>query len=75
VAAVSAALPDTFLNLRMSPVRMLQCTSGEVREDAGKLLAACGRQEKAGLCCINMDHGTPDENVLSMLDVARRYGA
>ncbi len=74
VAAVSAALPDVFLNLRLSPVRMLQCSAREVREDAEKLLAASGRQQKVGLCCINMDHGTPDENVLTMLDVAHRYG-
>jgi hypothetical protein len=74
-AAVSAALPDTFLNLRMSPVRMLQCEAKEIREDAEQLLDACGRQEKVGLCCINMDHGTPDENVLAMLDVACRHGA
>lgn len=74
VAAVSAALPNVFLNLRMSPVRMLQCSAREVREDAEKLLAACGREQQVGLCSINMDHGTPDENVLAMLDVARRYG-
>jgi uroporphyrinogen-III decarboxylase len=73
VAAVSAALPDTFLNLRLSPVRMLQSTAAEIREDAEKLLAACGRKEKVGLCCINMDHATPDENVLAMLDVARNF--
>jgi uroporphyrinogen-III decarboxylase len=75
VAAVGAALPDTFLNLRLSPVRMLQLTAAEIREDAEKLLRACGRTEKVGLCCINMDHGTPDANVLAMLDAARRWGA
>jgi len=75
VAAVSAALPDTFLNLRLSPVRMLQLTAAEIREDAEKLLQACGRTEKVGLCCINMDHGTPDANVLAMLDAARRWGS
>lgn len=75
VAAVSAALPDTFLNLRLSPVRVLQLTAAEIREDAEKLLQACGRTEKVGLCCINMDHGTPDANILAMLDAARRWGS
>lgn len=73
VAAVSTALTDTFLNLRLSPVRMLQCSAAEVRQDAEGLLAACGRKEKVGLCCINMDHGTPDENVLTLLEVARDF--
>jgi len=73
VAAVSATLPDTFLNLRMSPVRMLQQTAAEIRQDAEQLLSACGRRDKVGLCCINMDHGTPDENVQAMLDVSRGF--
>jgi len=75
VAAVNAALPDVFLNLRLSPVRMLQASAAEIREDALKLLAACGRTEKVGLCAINMDYGTPDENVHAMLEVARQHGA
>jgi hypothetical protein len=67
----SAALPDTFLNLRLSPVRMLQQSAAEIREDAEKLLAAAGRTRNVGLCSINMDYGTPEENVQAMLDVAR----
>jgi hypothetical protein len=71
VAECSAALPETFLNLRMSPVRMLQQRAAEIRADAQGLLAASGRTRNVGLCCINMDYGTPEENVLAMLDVAR----
>lgn len=73
VAACRAALPDTFLNLRLSPIRMLQCTPAEVAADAEALLSAAGPLDKAGLCCINMDHGTPDDNIFAAYQVVERY--
>ncbi len=78
VARVREALPDVFLNLRLSPIRMLQGTPQEIAEDTEKLLLAAGPLEKAGVCCINLDHGTPDANVFAMFDMIqqyRRYGA
>jgi hypothetical protein len=62
-------LPDAFLNLRLSPVNLLRQTAAEVRADAERLLADAG--PNSGLCCINMDHGTPDENVRAILEVSR----
>jgi len=67
IARTSVLLPDAFLNLRLSPVRMLQETAETIRGDAARALEAAGRTEKVGLCCINMDYGTPDGNVLAML--------
>ncbi len=73
VAAVAAALPDAFLNLRLSPVRMLHNTPQEVAQDAEYLLRAVGRLERAGLCCINLDYGTPDDNIWAVAEVVERY--
>ncbi|HSN74233.1 MAG TPA: uroporphyrinogen decarboxylase family protein [Anaerolineae bacterium] len=73
VAAVAAALPDTFLNLRLSPVRMLHGTPQEITQDTEYLLQAVGRLERAGLCCINMDYGTPDDNIFAVAEVVERY--
>ncbi|MGB3717578.1 MAG: uroporphyrinogen decarboxylase family protein [Candidatus Promineifilaceae bacterium] len=73
VAAVRKALPDTFLNLRLNPVRMLQATSQEIAADTEGLLSAAGPLEKAGICCINMDNGTPDENLFAMYEVVQRF--
>ena len=69
VAACRAALPDTFLNLRLSPIRMLQCTPAEVAADAERLLQAAGPLDQVGLCCINMDYGTPDDNIFAVYEV------
>lgn len=73
VAEVSRQLPGAFLNLRMNPVRAMQCTAEELYEDAAHLLRECGRRELVGLCCINMDASTPDENVRSIVRAARDY--
>jgi uroporphyrinogen-III decarboxylase len=73
VARARAALPEVFLNLRLSPIHMLQCTPPEIAEDTEKLLQAAGPLEKTGVCCINLDYGTPDDNLLAMFEVIQRY--
>jgi len=63
VAALRQALPNTFLNLRLSPVlldsyseaEMEQIISGLVRESANPYLT--------GICCINMDDKVSDEKI------------
>jgi uroporphyrinogen-III decarboxylase len=73
VTAVREALPDVFLNLRLDPVRMLQATAEEITADTEGLLKAAGPLENAGVCCINMDYGTPDENIFAMYEVVERF--
>ncbi len=73
VARCNAALPGAFLNLRLSPVRMLSCTAEEARREALGLLRAAGRNSQVGLCCINMDYGTPDGNVRAIFEAARDF--
>ncbi len=73
VARCRELLPDAFLNLRLSPVRMLQCTPAEIAADTERLLQAAGPLQLAGICCINMDHGTPDDNLFAMAAVVERY--
>ena len=73
VRAVAAALPETFLNLRLSPIRMLRCTPQEIKLDTEMLLQAAGAPERCGICCINMDYGTPDDNIFAMFEVVDGY--
>ncbi len=78
VALCRQALPKTFFNLRLNPVRMLACTPDEIAADTDQLLKAAASLENVGVCCINMDDGTPDENIFAMAQVVeryRRYGA
>lgn len=73
VARSRQALPNAFFNLRLSPVRMLQNTPADIAADTEKVLQAAGPLEKVGICCINMDAGTPDENIFAMLEVVQKY--
>ncbi len=78
IAICRKALPEAFLNLRLSPIRMLRCTPDEIAADTEKLLLAAQPLDRVGVCCINMDYGTPDENIFTMFAVVeefRRYGA
>ncbi len=73
VAECRRALPQVFLNLRLSPIRMLTCSPQEIASDTRKLLEAAAPLELAGVCCINMDYGTPDENIFAMFEVVEAY--
>lgn len=73
VAKVREALPDAFLNLRLNPVRMLQEGPHEIAADTRDLLEAAGPLKNVGICCINMDYGTPDENIFAMVEVVEEY--
>jgi uroporphyrinogen-III decarboxylase len=73
VTVVREALPDTFLNLRLNPVRMLHASAQEIAADTRNLLANAGPLENTGICCINMDYGTPDENIFAMYEVVKEF--
>jgi uroporphyrinogen-III decarboxylase len=73
VAACREALPSCFFSLRLSPVRMLQCTPDEIAADTETLLSRAGPVDQTALCCINMDYGTPDTNIRAMYEVVQRY--
>jgi len=74
IAACRQALPEAWLGLRMNPVKMLTATPEEAAADVEMLLEAHGSPwEKVGVCCINMDYGTPDEAVRAMFNTVARY--
>jgi hypothetical protein len=73
VAQCREVFPDAWLNLRLSPVKLLSCSPKEVKDDVEKLLLDSGPLDKASVCCINLDHGTPDENVIAIYEVVEKY--
>jgi uroporphyrinogen-III decarboxylase len=78
VQACRGVFPHAWFNLRLSPVKLLTCTPDEVRSDTEKLLLAGKPLQNASVCCINMDYGTPDENVFAIYEAVeefRRQGA
>jgi hypothetical protein len=73
VAACHRLFPETFLNLRMSPVHVMQYPEDQVYEEVLAIVRACGRRTNVGVCCINMDPFTPDGNVRAMIAAVREF--
>ena len=73
VAAVRRVLPDAWLSLRLSPVKLLTCAVQEVYEDVWRLLDAAGGAHRAAIVCVNLDYGTPDENVRAIFHAVEAY--
>lgn len=59
-------LPDTFLNIRLSPVEITNQTPEEIERVIRKLVAESGNPHLTGVCCINMDEKVPDEKVTAI---------
>jgi hypothetical protein len=75
VAALRKHLPDTFLNLRYSPVEIVRQTPGEIRSTVRRLVHESGNPWLTGVCCINMDDQASDEQVTAIfeeVDLLRR---
>jgi len=63
-------LQTSFFNLRLNPVKILTCSKEEVRYDILRLVKENGGIQNAGICCINMDYNTPDENIKMIYETA-----
>lgn len=73
IARCRSLIPDAFFNIRLSPVKIMNCTADEVERDLVGLLENAGDLSNVGICCINMDAGTPIENIRKIFEVAERY--
>ena len=73
IAYCRSKIPDAFFNIRLSPVKIKTCAPEEVEADMINLLENAGDLSNLGICCINMDYGTPDENVARIFEIAERY--
>lgn len=56
-------LPDTFFNIRLSPVEIIDMSVAEIHETIAKLMAESGNTSLSGVCCINMDDKVTDEKI------------
>jgi len=77
VARLRKFLPDTFLNIRLSPVEIVRQTTEEIRSTITRLVSESGNPYLTGVCCINMDDAVTDDKVSAIFetvaDLRRRY--
>jgi len=63
VAHLRKALPGTFLNIRLSPVEIINQSRQEIENTIRRLVADSGNPYLTGVCCINMDEKVADEKI------------
>jgi len=66
VAQLRKALPDTFLNIRLSPVEIIEQSVEQIDETIRRLVAESGNARLTGICCINMDEKVTDEKITAI---------
>lgn len=71
-------LPETFLNIRLSPVEIIKQSNDEIRETIIRLVRESGNPYLTGVCCINMDDQVTDDKITSIFqavtDLRKEYG-
>ncbi len=68
VAELRKYLPNTFLNIRLSPVEIIEQSVGEIANTIRRLVADSGNPRLTGVCCINMDEKVSDEKISAIFE-------
>jgi hypothetical protein len=63
-------LPNTFLNIRLSPVEIVNQTPEQIGSTVRRLARDSGNPALTGICCINMDHRVSDAQVAAIFEAA-----
>ena len=63
-------LPNTFMNIRLSPVEIVSQTPEQIAATVRRLVRDSGNPALTGICCINMDHRVSDAQVGAIFAVA-----
>ena len=68
VARLRRHLPNTFLNVRLSPVEIVQSTPDQIRQTIRRLVGQSANPWLTGVCCINMDQRVTDEQIAAIFE-------
>ena len=68
IAHLRQALPNTFLNIRYSPVEITKQTPDQIRQTVRRLVQESANPRLTGVCCINMDQQVTEEQVTALLE-------
>lgn len=71
VKALRRALPNAFLNIRLSPVEIVHQSEDEIRRTITRLVQDSGNPYLTGVCCINMDDRVSDGKITAILETVQ----
>jgi hypothetical protein len=63
VKVLRSFLPETFFNIRLSPVEIAKQSHEEIRKTITRLVHDSGDPYLTGVCCINMDDSVTDDRI------------
>lgn len=61
-------LPNTFFNIRLSPVEIARQSRDEIHETITSLVQDSGNPCLTGVCCINMDDSVTDDQINAIFE-------
>ena len=68
IKEIRAKLPQTFLNIRLSPVEMIEQTPDQIEETIRRLVAESANPQLTGICCINIDEKVTDDKITRIFE-------
>lgn len=68
IAILRRSLPNTFLNIRLSPVEIAEQSPDQIRQTITDLVAQSANPWLTGVCCINMDDRVTDQQVTAVFE-------
>jgi hypothetical protein len=71
VRRLRQALPNTFLNIRLSPVEIVGQSEDDIRQTITRLVEDSGNPYLTGVCCINMDDRVSDGKITAILETVQ----
>ena len=63
VKQLRKALPNTFLNVRLSPAQIIDDSTSQIEDTIRRLVADSANPHLTGICCINMDEKVTDNKI------------
>ena len=75
VAQLRGTLANTFLNIRLSPVEIIEQSVEEIASTIRHLVAQSGDVRLTGVCCINMDDKVADEKITAVFETVEELRA
>jgi len=66
--------PNVYINARLSPVRLKNCSKKEIIEDTKKLIEQGNPLRTFSISSMGVEYGTPDENIEAVVETVEKYG-
>lgn len=75
IAELRKHLPNTFLNIRLSPVELIEMDKNEIETTIIKLVEESKNPHLTGVCCINIDHQVSDDKIDTIFETVHQLRA